>query len=55
MKGWYRIFVVMAALVAIVCTTAVGYAGYRLLGNEQLLSNEAVIREVSEWWAENVK
>lgn len=55
MKGWYRAFVAAVALTAILCTSAVGYAGYKLLGREQLLSNEALIRVVSDWWSENVK
>ena len=55
MKGWYRVLVAVVVLAAILCTSAVGYAGYKLLGNEQLLSNEMLIREVSRWWQENVK
>ena len=55
MKGWYRALVAAVALTAILCTSAAGYAGYKLLGREQLLSNEALIRVVSDWWSENAK
>ncbi len=56
MKGWYRALVVMTALAAVVCLTAVGYAGYRFLGPDgHLISNEKLIRQIGQWWSEYAK
>lgn len=53
---WYRVLVVVMAMTAILCTLAAGYAGVRLIGaGKQMLSNEMLIREISEWWMENTR
>lgn len=56
MGRWYRVLVVVMAMTAILCTLAAGYAGVRLIGaGKQMLSNEMLIREISEWWMENTR
>lgn len=50
MKRWYRMLVVVMALAAVLCTSMAACAGVRMVeASRWLLSNEKLIRTVSEW------